>query len=161
MGKRSKGVASKRWLRVQCRWRNECYDRVVTSVLCIDRRASCKTQRVSRKNRIRICAGALALISAAAAGHWKHLSGPIEMAMYSALTVGLVLVGFWADRRRPRFLIAVCSVLAAHCALLFAIRGIFPFRTILTVYSLAIIEGTALAVLLLKILEYGSSSDGI
>jgi predicted MFS family arabinose efflux permease len=116
---------------------------------------------MTRKNAIRLGAGIVALVSVTAEGHWKNARGSIQMAMYTALTVGLVLVGFWSDRRRPRFRIAVCSVLVVHCALLFAIKGIFPFHTILTIYPLIIIEATALAALLLKILEYGKTGDDI
>ena len=116
---------------------------------------------MTKKNAIRIGAGIVGGTGAAAVGYSKDYAGPIQMAVYTALTVGLVLVGFWSDRRRPRFPVAVCSVLAVHCAVLFAVKGIFPFRTILTIYPLMIIEGTALAALLLKILEYGESGDDI
>jgi hypothetical protein len=114
---------------------------------------------MSRKNAIRIGAATVGLIGAVAAGHWKNFAAPIQMALYTAMTVGLVLVGFWSDRKRPRFPIAICLMLAAHGAVLFAIRGIFPFRTILAIGPLAIMEGIALAILLLNILEYGNSSD--
>lgn len=116
---------------------------------------------MSKKNAIRLGMGAIALITVAAEGHWRSFAGPIQMAMYTAMTVGLVLVGFWSDRRRPRFPIAVCSILAAHCGVLFAIRGIFPFRTVLTIVPLALIEGVLLASLLLKMLEYGRATDDI
>ena len=114
---------------------------------------------MSKKNAIRLGAAAVGLIGAAAAGYWKNSTGPIQMAVYTAMTVGLVLVGFWSDRRRPRFPIAICSILVAHCVALFAIRGIFPFRTILTIVPLALIEGVLLAGLLLKILAYGEATD--
>ena len=116
---------------------------------------------MTKKNAIRLGAGAIALISVAAAGHWKSFAGPVQMAMYTAMTVGLVLVGFWSDRRRPRFPIAVCSILATHCVVLFALRGVFPFRTIFTIIPLILIECVLLASLLLKILEYGGATDDI
>jgi predicted MFS family arabinose efflux permease len=81
--------------------------------------------------------------------------------MYSVMTVGLLLVGFWSDRQRSGFAIAICSMLAAHCAFLFAIRGLFPFRTILTIVPVALMEGAILAILMLKILEHSRANDDI
>jgi hypothetical protein len=116
---------------------------------------------MSRKNAVRFGAGAAAAICLIAEKRWAGLASPIQMGLYTVMTMGLVLVGFWSDRRRPRFTVAICSMLGAHCLVLYAIRGMFPFRTILTVCPLAIIEGIALAALLLKIVEYSETGGDI
>jgi hypothetical protein len=116
---------------------------------------------VSRKNALRLGAAAAAVIAVIAEKRWTSLASSVQMELYTEMTVVPVLVGFWSNRRRPRFAVAVCSVVGAHCLMLCLIREIFPFRTILTVYPLAIIEAAALAALLLKILEYGNTAGDI
>jgi sugar phosphate permease len=117
---------------------------------------------MSGKNMIRFGGGAIGLIDAAAVGHWKNLAGPIQMAMYSALTVGILLIGVWSDRQRPRFPIAICAMLAAHCLILFAIRSLFPFRTFLVIvpYIFIFMEGILLFILMLKIFGDGQPAGG-
>jgi hypothetical protein len=114
---------------------------------------------MSQKHLIRFGSGAVGLICAVAAGHWNKLTGPIQMAMHSVLIVGLMLVGIWSDRRHPRFAIAICSMLAVHGLVLFAMRGLFPFSTILTVIPLFMMEGMMLFAVMLKILDVGRTTD--
>jgi hypothetical protein len=116
---------------------------------------------MSKKHAIAFAGIAVGLLGAAAASHWSNFAAPIQMAMYSVMIVGLLLVGVWSDRRRPRFAIAICSMLAVHGIVLFTMRGLFPFRTILVVLPLALIEGTILFILLLKVLGDGRAGSDI
>jgi hypothetical protein len=116
---------------------------------------------MSKKHAIALVSIAVGVVGAAAANHWSNFAGPIQMTMYSVMIVSLLLVGIWSDKQRPRFGIAICSMLAVHALVLFAMRGFFPFRTVLVVLPFAFIEGTLLFILVLKVLGDGRADNGI
>jgi hypothetical protein len=96
----------------------------------------------------------LGLSGAAASGHWPEHAAPIEMAVYSVIAPGLLLLGLWSDRHRPRFWMGMSSAFVFHGAFLFLIRSYFPFSTIILVLPIAIGEDIALAIFMLKVLGY-------
>ena len=116
---------------------------------------------MSKKHAIGFASIAVGVVGAAAATHWSRFAGPIQMTMYSVMIVGLLLVGIWSDRQRRRFGIAISSMLAIHALVLFAMRGFFPFHTVLVVLPLAFIEGTMLFILMLKVLGDGRADNDI
>ena len=90
------------------------------------------------------------LMGAASIGQWPEYAGQIQMALYSVIVLGLLLIGFWSDRSRQRFWSGIGLVVLLHSALLISIRSLFPFKTILVVIPIAISEGIIAATLFLK-----------
>jgi hypothetical protein len=98
--------------------------------------------------------GSVGLAGGASLHRWPGYAVPIEMAMYSIMTLGLVVSGFWSDRRDPRFWWGMSVVLPLHVLLLLMIRASFPFRSILVIVPIALTEGILAAVIILKMLGY-------
>ena len=61
-------------------------------------------------------------------------------------------MGVWSDRRRPRYLTAICTAILIHTVILFLLRTVFPFKTVLTVVPIALLEAVILYAIMLKIL---------
>jgi hypothetical protein len=99
-------------------------------------------------------ASLVGLLGAASVGAWPSHASQLQMAIYTLLVLGLLAIGFWSDRGRPRVREAAAASLILHTIFLFAIRQVFPFKTILVLLPYAIIEGTALAIIFLKIVGY-------
>lgn len=95
------------------------------------------------------------LAAAASVGHWPLQAAPIQMALYTALVFGPLLLGMWPDRDRRGFLTGLSLMFLLHAILLYFIRSAFPFRTILVIIPMVVIEGIIMFVLMLKILGDG------
>ena len=76
------------------------------------------------------------------------------MALFTVIVLGLLLIGFWSDRRHQGFWRGLGLVALLHSAILISMRSLFPFKTILIVIPLAIIEGVIAATLFLKTVGY-------
>jgi hypothetical protein len=62
------------------------------------------------------------------------------MVLYSVVVLGLLMFGFWRDRRNPRFPFSAALAVIAHAIILFLTRTAFPFNTFIAVVPLAILE---------------------
>lgn len=100
-----------------------------------------------------VFSGAVAGVGCWADYQWPIHRAVFEMAVYSLLVLGLPMIGLRSDRRRPKFTLAVCSMIVAHLFALILFRSIFPFRTVLEIAPLILIEGALLFALALKILD--------
>jgi hypothetical protein len=89
-------------------------------------------------------ASLVGLLGAASVRAWPSHASQLQMAMYTLAIIGLLAIGFWSDRGRPRIRAAAAATLILHLTFLFAIRQVFPFKTILAVIPYAIIEGIGL-----------------
>ena len=108
-----------------------------------------------QKKYARIAFGILTgLFGAIAVGQWPKYASAIQMLLYTVLVLGLMLISFWSDRGRARFWRAIGLVLLLHFALLFSIRSLFPFRTILVIIPIAIVEAIFASTLFLKTVGY-------
>jgi hypothetical protein len=76
------------------------------------------------------------------------------MAMYSAMLLLPFLFFFWKDRHHTHFWTGTGLVILLHGVTLLLIHSYFPFGTILIVLPVLLIEGTALAIVMLKSLGY-------
>lgn len=94
------------------------------------------------------------LMGAVFVGQWPEYAVQIQMALYSVLVLGLLVIGFWSDRSRQQFWRGIGLVVLLHLALLISIRSLFPFKTILAVIPIAIAEGVIAGTLFLKIIGY-------
>jgi hypothetical protein len=103
---------------------------------------------------LKITGGALGVIGAASVGHWPDHAVPLQMTLYSAMVLIPFLFGFWKDRHRANFWAGVGLLTLLHCATLMLIHSYFPFRTILLILPIVLIEGTILAIVMLKSLGY-------
>jgi len=74
------------------------------------------------------------------------------MGLYSAMVLLPLLFGLWADRHRRGYKLGGGLVLFSHACLLYGIRSVFPFKTVLTIIPIALIESVILAALMLKLL---------
>lgn len=91
-------------------------------------------------------------VSAAAAVHeWPEHATPIQMTLYSLAFVLILLPAFWDDRHHPRYVAAMSAALVIHVVILFFIRPLFPFKTILTVVPLLIVEAMILVGTIIKV----------
>ena len=109
---------------------------------------------MQKKHIVMVLGLAVGLAGAAAVDQWPMYAIPLQMTLYSVMTVGLVLMGLWSDRDRPGFLTGTIFVLAVHSVFLVSVRSYFPFRTIILVLPMALAEGTVLSILMLKMLRY-------
>lgn len=108
-----------------------------------------------KSNKIpKIIGGAIGLAGAAFVGHWPNHAVLLQMTLYSAMFFLPFLLFFWKDRHHANFWIGTGLVVLLHCVTLFLIRSYFPFGTILVVLPIVLIEGTVLAIVMLKSLGY-------
>ena len=94
------------------------------------------------------------LVGAASVGQYPKYAGQIQVGLYSIIVLGLLLIGFWSDRRRQRFWQAIGLVVLLHAALLISMRSLFPFKTILVLIPIAIMECVVAATLFLLAVGY-------
>jgi uncharacterized membrane protein SpoIIM required for sporulation len=112
------------------------------------------------KKRVRaLISIAIGGIAALAISHWPAQAVSIQMATYSAMVLGPLTLAFWSDRSRNRFWICFLMVAALHVAALFLIRPVFPFRSALAVFSIAVLESTALAALVFRVLGKNEAQE--
>jgi hypothetical protein len=107
-----------------------------------------------KKHAVMIFGGIVGLSGAVADGLWPNHAAPIQMALYSALTLGLLCAGLWSDRDRSRFWAGMSFVFLLHCLVLYFIRSYFPFGTILAIIPTAALEDIVLYIFMLKTLGY-------
>jgi hypothetical protein len=89
---------------------------------------------------------------------WPDHAVATQMFMYSILVIGVILFGLWSEKNQPNFLLWMGCLLLIHAGLLYLIRGVFPFRTFLTIIPLALIEIVVLAAVMFKLLKTDESS---
>lgn len=106
-----------------------------------------------QKKHVRMIFGiTVGICGAAAADVWPSHAAAAQMTFFSLLSLGAVVIGLWSDRNRPRYLLGMCTALLFHGAFLYLARSIFPFKTVLMVVPVAIIEAAVLFAIMLKIL---------
>jgi hypothetical protein len=103
---------------------------------------------------LKITGGTIGVIGAASVGHWPDHAVPLQMTLYSAMVLIPFFFGFWKDRHRTNFWTTVGLLILLHCVILILIHSYFPFRTILFIIPIVLIEGTILAIGMLKSLGY-------
>jgi cytochrome bd-type quinol oxidase subunit 2 len=95
------------------------------------------------------------IATSAAVQQWPAQASWLQMLLYSITVIGLLLVGLWPHRHQSRFWPGMCLVLLLHGLILFLMRSIFPFKTILVVIPFLVIEGVVAFILMLKLLGDG------
>jgi hypothetical protein len=103
---------------------------------------------------LKIIGVAVGLAGAASVGQWPSHAVPLQMMLYSAMVLIPFPFGFWKDRYRANFWTGVSLLILLHCASLLLIHSYFPFRTILLILPIVLIEGVILAIVMLKSLGY-------
>ena len=88
---------------------------------------------------------------AASVGVWPAHAGLIQMALYTVAVFGPLVLATWGDRHQRRFGTWMALAIILHCGVLYLIRSIFPFRTILSIIPLVLIEFVILFILMLKV----------
>lgn len=107
---------------------------------------------ISTKHLKVIFACFLGLAGAVSVDHWTDHAAALQMILYSAMILFPILFFFWSDRHRRNYWLGMSLIALVHCGILFAIRSYFPFRTILVILPILLLEGLGLAVLIIKLL---------
>ena len=101
---------------------------------------------------VKIIIGAVVGVSGAAAERqWPEHATVIQMALYSLGVIIPLLLSFWPDRRHPKYIVAMSLASIIHVVILYAIRSLFPFGTILAILPVALVEFIVLAAVIIKI----------
>lgn len=98
-----------------------------------------------------IAAIILGVSGAAAARQWPEHAAAIHMALYSLIVIIALLSSFWPDRHHPKYIVAMSLALIIHFVMLYGIRSLFPFGTILAILPIAFVEFIVLAAVIIKI----------
>ena len=119
-----------------------------------------RAERNSRRHRtessvIGVSAGVLGLL---AIHLWPNQAAQIQMTLLSFLVIVPVIWGHWGRRHMPRFKVAVISFVVLHGFILYCIRSMFPFRSILPFIPMMLIEGIAGFVIILKFVDDSESN---
>jgi len=93
----------------------------------------------------------LGMAGAGAVDAWPSHAAPIQIALYTVLVFLPLAFATWGDRRHRRFWTWAAVAVILHCGILYVIRSIFPFGSILTIIPLVLIEFVILFVLMLKL----------
>jgi hypothetical protein len=112
-----------------------------------------KLRNTSNRN-LRIAAVVVGLAGAASVGRWPNHAALLQMILYSTMLFAPLLSYFWKDRHGGNFWTGIGLVIFLHCASLLLIHSYFLFRSILVIVPIALIEGTVLAITMLKTLGY-------
>jgi hypothetical protein len=107
---------------------------------------------LSRKHLIAISCTAIGLGFVVAESLWPQYRIALQMALYSFFIFGPLFLGLWPDRKRTNFWAGMVFMLSLHSVLLYAVRSIFPFRNVLTIIPIALVEACVMFLLMLKIL---------
>jgi hypothetical protein len=94
---------------------------------------------------------------AMAVRQWPDHEVVVQMTFYSTVVLGLLVLGLWPDRDRPRYWAGMLLVFLLHGITLLLARPLFPFTTVLTVVPLALAEGAFLFALMIGLLGGNSS----
>lgn len=97
----------------------------------------------------------IGVAAAFAVGQWPDFAGPIEMSLFSAMVLVPSIWGMWSHRSDSKFLIGVSSAILLHIVVLVAMQRVFPFKTILLIIPIALLETSILLTVMLIIFGYG------
>lgn len=106
-----------------------------------------------------ICGTTIGLAAFLSVSLWPQYMTPIQMALYTTFVFGPLFLGLWAERHRLVFWIGILLTLALHGMLLYSIRSMFPFRTVLVVIPIALVESSVMFILMLKALGDRGAGD--
>jgi hypothetical protein len=88
----------------------------------------------------------------AAISLWPEYKASIQMVLYTLFVFGPLALGLWPSTNRRVFWIGAFIMFAAHGVVLYVIRSTFPFRSVLVVIPIALVEACAMYMLMLKML---------
>jgi hypothetical protein len=71
------------------------------------------------------------------------------MFLYTVMVLAPLSLGTWLERNRDRFWRAAMIAIILHGTVLYSIRNLFPFRSILTIVPIALLEASGLFMLML------------
>jgi hypothetical protein len=107
---------------------------------------------VSTKRLKAVLACSLGLAGAMSVDRWPNHAAALQMILYSAIALLPLLFFFWPDKHRKHYWLGMGLIALLHSIILFLIHPYFPFRTILLVLPILLMEGIGLAIMMIKIL---------
>lgn len=107
---------------------------------------------MKKKHVIAIFAMIVGVSSASAVDFWPHYAIVIQMALYTSMVFVPLFLGLWAERNRHAFRVSMFSAIIVHGLFLYMIRSTFPFRTVLVIVPIALVEAAGKFAALDKIL---------
>jgi hypothetical protein len=93
----------------------------------------------------------IGIAGATAVDLWPEHAAPIQMALYSAIVLGVIFSSFWEDRHHPKYLAGMSVLFLLHCICIFFSRSYFPFKTILAIIPMVVMEFIVLMMVMIKI----------
>jgi hypothetical protein len=112
---------------------------------------------MSHRHLVAVFGIVVGLGGAMAVRQWPDHAVVVHMTLYSTMVLGLLMLGLWSDRHRPRYWAGMFLVSLLHGITLVLVRPLFPFSTVLTVVPLALAEGAVLFALMMRLLRGNSS----
>ena len=107
---------------------------------------------IKRKHLITIFCVIAGGSSVLAVRRWPQYAVAIQMTLYTIMVVGAPFLHFWSERNRRAFWVNMSWAMIVHCLFLYIIRSAFPFRSVLVVVPIALIEASVMFVAMDKIL---------
>jgi hypothetical protein len=107
---------------------------------------------LSGRQQTMICCVSVGAAGALLVKHLPQYASAIQIALFTFMVFGCLFLGLWPDRHRRLWGTAILFALALHGIVLYLIRSMFPFRSILIIIPIALAEAVAMFTLILKIL---------
>jgi hypothetical protein len=101
--------------------------------------------------------GAVAFI---AVQEWPAEATQVQMALYTSFAFGPLFFGLSSSLKRPRFWYWMFAMLGLHIVILYMIRQEFPFRSVLAIIPIAVVECCGIFVLMSKLLGSADPVSG-
>jgi hypothetical protein len=83
---------------------------------------------------------------------WPERTALIQMTLYTYFVFGPLTLGLWSSRDRPRFWTGALLVCGVHGLVLYLIRSIFPFKSVLIIVPISLVEAAAMYMFMLKVI---------
>jgi hypothetical protein len=92
--------------------------------------------------------------------HFPDHAYYIQITLYSAVVVGLLVWGLFSHRNEPGFWSGMSLVVLLHCIFLYLIRPVFPFTSMYSVVPFMLVEAIGGFIVVLRCLERKRPADG-
>jgi hypothetical protein len=126
--------------------------RVTTKVSKAAKNEMSEKSRMKKKHLVTAFCIIVVGSSLFAQGLWPQYAAVIQMTLYTIMVFGPLFLSLWSERNRRAFWVGMSSAIVAHGLFLYMIRLTFPFRTILIVIPIVLVEASVMFVAMDKIL---------
>jgi cellulose synthase/poly-beta-1,6-N-acetylglucosamine synthase-like glycosyltransferase len=107
---------------------------------------------MKKKHLVAIFASVAGGSSAWASYSWPQYAAVIQVALFTSFVFVPLFMFFWSEINRGAFWFSISAAIVVHGLLLYVIRSVFPFSSVLVVVPIALVEASAIFVAIDKIL---------